>query len=98
MFAGRQVRDIEALSDPAGCLAGSFQSKDRNNEVNRTKRARAASEAFHCVVGFPDADRCGSIAVVMKFRAPTVNVAVIADSEIECTGDFNDGDLSIDEP
>jgi hypothetical protein len=39
-------------------------------------------------MGLADADGCGSIAVVMKFLAPTMDVAVIADSQIESTGDI----------
>jgi hypothetical protein len=78
--------------------AGSFQPEDCNDEINRTERANAAAETFHGVVFLANADRCGSITVLMKFGAPAMDIPVIADSQIEDAGDFDDGDLSIDEP
>jgi hypothetical protein len=98
VFATRQFWDGEALSDPTGCLAGSLQSEDFNDEVDHTERANGAAETFRGVVSLADADRCGSIAVLMKFRAPAMDIPVIAQPQIEGACDFDDGDFSIDEP
>jgi hypothetical protein len=97
VFPKRYFRNFEVVRDPLRRIARIFQIENHHHQIHNAQGPEVATETFYGVVRLADANRRGAITVLMKFRAPAMDVAVVTESQIERAGNVGNRDLPVDE-